>query len=155
MIKSYGICLQRPESPCEQHFLGSNPVPLPLWPLYSLVHSRRCTVLHSLLPPPAKNWPGLCLWAGQKVQHRVVVVHAYTHMYVYTCLFCTKTSAFPFPFLFPVLILLFHLRTMHFAKVRMYQMHLIRREFSLQVLDYLMVRTFLKTALKVSYLFHN
>lgn len=44
---------------------------------------------------------------------------------------------------------------MHFAKVRIYQMHLIRREFSLQVLDYLMVRPFLKAALKVSYLFHN
>lgn len=30
MIKSYGICLQRPESPCEQHFLGSNPAPPPI-----------------------------------------------------------------------------------------------------------------------------
>jgi len=37
----------------------------------------------------------------------------------------------------------------------MYEIHLLRREFSLQVLDYLIVRPLPKAGLKVSYLFHN
>lgn len=64
-----------------------------------------------------------------------------------------QTSALPFPFLF--LVLMFRLSVTHFAKARTYEMHFSQREFSLQVLRYLIVRPFLKAALKASYLFHN
>lgn len=80
MIISYRIRL--PESPCAQHFLESNPAPPALWALYSLGHSGSFMVLRSLLPPPAKNCPGPCPWAGQKVQHGMVVLWMHTHRYV-------------------------------------------------------------------------
>ena len=152
MIKSYGICLQRPESPCAQHFLGSNPAP------------SHCG--HFI----ARYTAGVTLCCALSSHHQwrtaLACVHGlarrfrtgwwwfkHTHTCMYIPAYFAETSALPFPFLF--LVLMFRLSAVHFAKARMYEMYLLQRQFSLQVLEYLIVRPFPKAALKVSYLFHN
>lgn len=114
-------------------FSGVKSSPPASQPLSSLVHSRTDTMLRSGLPPPAKNCPGLSPQAGQDVQHKEVVLQAYKHMYVSIDLLILHKDIFSL--FVSSLLLLFHLSAMHFAKARTYEMHFLRREFSLQVPD--------------------